>query len=277
MNAGKALTTLAETLPEQEQLAPLLFIGHGSPMNGIEDNIFSQEWRKIAQQLPVPKAILVVSAHWLSRGVFVTGMENPRTIHDFGGFPRALYEVQYPAAGNKKLAGEVVSLLQDTNAGLDHEWGLDHGSWTILRQMYPDASIPVLQLSIDFYKPSEFHYGLGKQIAALRKKGVMIIGSGNLIHNLRMVDFANLDTPDYGYDWAREMHQVFKDKISASDHQSLIKYEGLGNAAKLAIPTPDHYYPLLYVLGAASKTEKPLYFNDVLVGGSLNMTSVLFQ
>lgn len=277
MNTGSTLARLQETLPEQDVLMPALFIGHGNPMNGIENNEFSLAWEKLGITLPKPAAVLVISAHWLTKGTFITAMEKPKTIHDFGGFPQELFDVQYPAPGNPKMAAEVRSILQQTNAGLDHEWGLDHGAWTVLKRMYPNADIPVLQLSIDFYKPALYHFELGKQLASLRKKGVLIIGSGNMIHNLRLVDFANIDRVDYGYDWAIEMHELFKQKITAGDYKGLIDYEHLSKSAKLAIPTPDHYYPLLYTLGMQQKNETPLFFNDKLVAGSLNMTSVQFS
>lgn len=263
-----------DDLKEQDEKLPVLFIGHGSPMNGIQDNEFSRGWANMGQQITRPKAVLVISAHWLTRGTHVTAMEEPKTIHDFGGFPQELFNVQYPAKGNPKLAEETAKLVTSTNVGLDHDWGLDHGTWTVVRHMYPDADIPVLQLSIDYGKPPEYHYNLAKEIASLRKKGVLIIGSGNMVHNLRMVDWRKLNEPEYGYDWAIEMNTIFKEKIANGDHAGLIDYENLNKAAKLAIPTPDHYYPLLYNLGLQDKTDDISFFNDRLVGGSLNMTSV---
>jgi len=263
-------------LPPQDQSMPVLFIGHGSPMNGIENNDFSRKWELLGKDLPVPKAVLVISAHWLTKGTHITAMEHPDTIHDFGGFPQALFDVQYPAPGDPLLAGETKSLISSTNVGLSHDWGLDHGAWTVVRRMYPDATIPVLQLSIDYTKPAAYHYELAKELAALRKKGVLIIGSGNMVHNLRMITWGKMDVPNYGYDWAIEMHELFKQKISAGDHAALINYEQLSKSAKLAIPTPDHYYPLLYTLALQDKKKAPLFFNDQLVAGSLNMTSVQF-
>lgn len=261
-------------LNEQDEKLPVLFIGHGSPMNGIEDNEFSRTWTKMGQEIMKPKAVLVISAHWLTRGTHVTAMEEPKTIHDFGGFPQALFDVQYPAKGSHQLAEETAKLITSTNVGLDHDWGLDHGTWSVVRHMYPDADIPVLQLSIDYAKPPQYHYELAKEIASLRKKGVLIIGSGNMVHNLRMVDWRKLNEPDYGFDWAIEMNAIFKGKIANADHKALIDYESLSKAAKLAIPTPDHYYPLLYNLGLQDKNDDISFFNDRLVGGSLNMTSV---
>lgn len=261
-------------LTEEDVKLPVLFIGHGSPMNGIEDNEFSQTWAKMGETIQKPKAVLVISAHWLTRGTHITAMENPKTIHDFGGFPQALFDVQYPAKGNPELAQATKSLIHTTDVGLDHDWGLDHGTWTVVRHMYPNADIPVLQLSIDYNKPPQYHYDLAKQLALLRKKGVLIIGSGNMVHNLRMIAWNKINEPNYGFDWAIEMDQVFKDKIVAKDHKSLINYETLNKASKLAIPTPDHYFPLLYTLGLQDEKDETSFFNDKMVGGSLNMTSV---
>lgn len=276
MSGIAAFRQFTDALKEQETRMPVLFVGHGSPMNGIENNDFSRAWEQTGKDLPLPKAVLVISAHWLTRGTQITAMDHPKTIHDFGGFPRALFEVQYPAPGDPRLAAETRDLIQSAQVSLDHEWGLDHGTWTVVRRMYPDASIPVLQLSIDYAKPAEWHYNLGKELAKLRKKGVLIIGSGNMIHNLGMVAWDKLETPGYGYDWAIEMHELFRKKIMAGDHQALINYQSLSPSAKLAIPTPDHYYPLMYILGLQEKGEEPEFFNDQLVAGSLNMTSVKF-
>ena len=263
------------SLPSQAGKAmPVLFVGHGSPMNGIEDNEFSRSWMKLGLEIPTPKAVLCISAHWLTRGTYVTAMEAPKTIHDFGGFPKALYNVEYPAPGDPILANNTVEMIKHTNAGLDHDWGLDHGTWSVVRRMYPDANIPVLQLSIDYHQPAAFHYKLGNELAALRKKGVLIIGSGNMVHNLRMVAWDKLDDPGYGYDWAIEMNEVFKKNILSKNHQSLIEYEKLGDAALKAIPTPDHYYPLLYTLRLQTNTDEVEIFNDKAQGGSLTMTSV---
>jgi 4,5-DOPA dioxygenase extradiol len=248
---------------------PVLFIGHGSPMNGIEDNEFSRTWAKFGYEIPKPKAVLVISAHWLTNGTHITAMENPKTIHDFGGFPQALFDVQYPAKGSPELAAGTSKLITSTTVGLDHDWGLDHGTWTVVRHMYPNADIPVLQLSIDYNKPAQYHFDLAKQLISLRNKGVLIIGSGNMVHNLRMIAWDKLQESEYGYDWAIEMNSIFKDKISNSDFQSLINYEKLGAAAKLAIPTPDHYYPLIYSIALQEKQDEISFFNDKLVGGSL--------
>lgn len=261
-------------LAEEEEKMPVLFIGHGSPMNAIEDNIFSKRWQQMGKEIPTPKAVVVVSAHWLTKGTMVTAMPNPKTIHDFGGFPQALFDVQYPAPGSPELATEIQKLITNPAVELDHDWGLDHGTWSVVKHMYPDADIPVLQLSIDYYKPAAYHYELAKQLLALRKKGVLIIGSGNMVHNLRMVAWDKLNEPEYGFDWALEMNDVFKNKISNGFHKELIQYEKLHKAATLAIPTPDHYYPLLYILALQTDNDKVEFFNDKAVGGSLTMTSV---
>jgi 4,5-DOPA dioxygenase extradiol len=249
---------------------PAFFIGHGSPMNGIEENDFSLSWRHLGEKLgaefPAPKAVLCVSAHWLTRGTHVTAMEQPPTIHDFGGFPQALFDVRYPAPGSLECAHEVRDLVPSAQIGLDQEWGLDHGAWTVIRHLYPEANIPVLQLSIDYAQPGRHHYELGRQLAGLRRLGYLVIGSGNMVHNLRRIDLSNLETPGFGFDWAHEMNTAFKQHILDRDHGPLMDYETLGPSAKLAIPTPDHYYPLLYVAVSI--------FNDVAVGGSLTMTSV---
>jgi 4,5-DOPA dioxygenase extradiol len=274
MTGLSAFNKFTSGLEEQGYLMPVLFIGHGSPMNGIEDNEFSQHWAKMAKEIPTPAAVLVVSAHWFRKGTMVTAMDFPKTIHDFGGFPQALFDVQYPAPGNPELAKESVSLIHTAKAELDHEWGLDHGTWTVVRCMYPEAKIPVLQLSIDYTKGPQFHYDLAKELYALRKKGVLIIGSGNMVHNLRMVAWDKMNEPGYGYDWALKMNDTFKQLITSGDHKPLINYESLGKEAMLAIPTPEHYLPLLYTLGLKGEKDAISFFNDKAVAGSLTMTSV---
>jgi len=260
-------------LPGQDSVMPVLFIGHGSPMNGIEHNEFSGSWAKLAKEIPLPKAILVISAHWLSRGTKITAMDFPETIHDFGGFPKELFEVQYPAPGNPELARETAAIIQSVEVELTHDWGLDHGAWAVIRNMYPDATIPVLQLSIDYTKGPQFHYELAKELSSLRSKGVLIMGSGNMVHNLRMISFDRMDK-EFGFDWAIEMNDIFKKHINSRNHQALVNYESLGSGAKLAIPTPDHYYPLLYSLGLQNKKDEAAVFNDKLMAGSLTMTSL---
>ena len=204
-----------------------------------------------------------------------TAMEQPRIIYDFGGFPQALFDVQYPAPGQPALAKETAALIRSVHVELDHDWGLDHGTWTIVRHMYPEANIPVLQLSIDYSKGAQYHYDLAKELYALRKKGVLIIGSGNMIHNLRMAAWDKLNDA-YGYDWAMKMNETFKSMIADNDHKALINYSLLGREATLAIPTPEHYLPLMYTLGLKGKNDTTSFFNDKVVGGSLNMTSVKF-
>ncbi|MCO6162975.1 4,5-DOPA dioxygenase extradiol [Flavobacterium sp. NRK F7] len=264
----------SSSLLEIDQKMPVLFIGHGSPMNAIEDNEFSKRWQQMGQEIPKPKAVIVVSAHWLTQGTAITAMSQPKTIHDFGGFPQALFDVQYPAPGDPNLANEIQKMVTNPSLVLDHEWGLDHGTWSVVKHMYPNADIPILQLSIDYHKPAMYHYELAKQLLSLRKKGVLIIGSGNMVHNLRMVAWNKLNEPEYGYDWALEMNTIFKQKISMGNHLDLIAYNKLNKSASLAIPTPDHYYPLLYILALQTNTDEVVFFNDKAVGGSLTMTSV---
>jgi 4,5-DOPA dioxygenase extradiol len=274
MTTFSAFRNFTDGLPEQETLMPVLFIGHGSPMNGIEDTEFSRRWTKMAEEIPVPAAVLVVSAHWLSQGTRITAMDFPRTIHDFGGFPRELYAVQYNAPGDPLLAKEAAGLIHSAQVELDHDWGLDHGTWSVVRHMYPEANIPVLQLSIDYAKGPQYHYDLSKELYTLRKKGVLIIGSGNMVHNLRMVAWDRLNEPGFGFDWALHSNEQFKHLIAEGDFASLINYESLGKEARLAIPTPEHYLPLLYVLGLKSSKDATSFFNDKAVAGSLTMTSV---
>lgn len=253
---------------------PVLFLGHGSPMNAIEENEFVQGFRETGKTIPKPSAILCISAHWETRGTFITAMEKPRTIHDFGGFPQALFDVQYPAPGDPLLARETQSLITKTTVGLDESWGLDHGAWSVIKHLYPAADVPVIEMSIDHYQTPLYHYELAKELAALRKKGVLIIGSGNMVHNLRMVAWDKLNTDAYGYDWAIEASEQMKQYIRSGDHQSLIRFRSQGLAFDLAIPTPEHYLPLLYTLALQEKGDQVSFFNDKPVGGSLTMTSV---
>ncbi|MEO6732606.1 MAG: 4,5-DOPA dioxygenase extradiol [Ferruginibacter sp.] len=271
-----AFNKFTDDLKEQEQLMPVLFIGHGSPMNGIEDNEFSRRWAGMANEIKTPVAVLVISAHWFSKGTRITAMDFPPTIHDFGGFPKALFDVTYDAPGNPSLALETAAIIQSAQVHLDHDWGLDHGTWTVIRHMYPEAKIPVLQLSIDYTKGPQYHYELAKELYSLRKKGVLIIGSGNMVHNLGMVAWDKLNAPSYAYDWALTLNEKFKQLITDGDHQPLINYETLGKEARLAIPTPEHYLPLLYSLGLKGEADTTSFFNDKAVGGSLTMTSVKF-
>jgi 4,5-DOPA dioxygenase extradiol len=274
MNTLSAFNKFTSDLKEQDFLMPVLFVGHGSPMNGIEDNEFSERWIRMAKEIPTPAAVLVISAHWFTNGTRVTAMDFPETIHDFGGFPQALFDVQYPAPGNPALAQETASLLHSAHVELNHDWGLDHGAWSVVRRMYPEAKIPVLQLSIDYTKPPQYHYDLAKELYSLRKKGVLIMGSGNMVHNLRMISWQNMNNAGFGYDWALTMNDRFKQIISSGDYHPLINYEKLGTEARLAIPTPEHYLPLLYSLGLKNNKDEISFFNDKAVAGSLTMTSV---
>jgi len=253
---------------------PVLFLGHGSPMNAIEDNQFAEGFRTIAKTLPRPNAILCISAHWFTIGTKVTAMENPPTIHDFYGFPKELFEVQYPAKGSPELAKEIKKLLYITTVALDKNWGLDHGTWSVIKHLYPKADIPVIQLSIDSTKPASYHYDLAQQLIPLRKKGILIIGSGNIVHNLGLVNYQNFDKDDYGYDWAIEAKEKINQWLMEGNFQSIINYDKQIKSIQLAIPTPEHYLPLIYALGLKEKSETITLFNDKLVAGSLSMTSL---
>jgi len=253
---------------------PVLFIGHGSPMNAIEENEFVQGWRDLGKSLPHPKAILCVSAHWETRGTYVTAMSNPKTIHDFGGFPKALYEVEYPAPGSPELANETKHTITKTTVGLDEKWGLDHGAWSVVRPMYPEADIPVIEMSLDYSQSPQSHFELAKELSALRNKGVLIIGSGNMVHNLRLVAWDKMNEPEYGFDWAIQANEKFKTLIESGDFKSLINYANLGREVQLSVPTPDHYLPLLYALALKEENEAVSFFNDKPVMGSLTMTSL---
>ena len=270
------LRKITEQLSSTKQM-PVLFLGHGSPMNAIEQNEFVQGFRKIGNEIPKPAAVLVVSAHWETRGTFVTAMDNPKTIHDFSGFPNELYEVQYPAPGNPALAKETKNIITKTEIGLDDKWGLDHGAWSVIKHMYPDADVPVIQLSLDYLKSAKYHYELAKELSPLRKKGVLLVGSGNMVHNLRMVDWRRLNEVDYGYDWALEASEKIKKFILSNEHKQLINYQSLGKEFNLAVPTPEHYLPLLYVLALKKENENVTLFNDKAVGGSLTMTSIKIE
>ncbi len=253
---------------------PVLFLGHGSPMNAIEENEFVEGFRTIGKSISKPNAILCVSAHWETRGTFVTAMELPRTIHDFGGFPKALFDVQYPAQGSPELANETKSLITTTNVELDHKWGLDHGAWSVIKHLYPEADVPVIQMSLDYYQKPQYHYDLMKELSSLRKMGVLIIGSGNMVHNLRLVAWDNFDSDNFAFDWALEASEKMKKYILNGDHKKLINYRCHGKAFELAIPTPEHYLPLLYVMALKEENEDVQLFNDKAVAGSLTMTSV---
>ena len=268
-----ALEAFAETFPASEPL-PGLFIGHGSPMNAIEDNRFVRSFRQVAQSIPKPKAILCVSAHWFIDGTKVTAMHRPRTIHDFGGFPRELHETQYPAPGSPELAGLAAELAKPTPVSMDQSWGFDHGSWTVAMQMYPQADVPIVQLSIDRRLTPQEHLELGKRLNDLRRRGVLVMGSGNLLHNLRMADLSKVEQRDYGYDWAMDARQFINQCIAEGNYRPLVEYTRQGRAMQLAIPTPDHFLPLLYILGLEHDPANHQLFNDELLAGSLSMTSL---
>ena len=251
---------------------PALFVGHGSPMNAIEDNAYTQVWKTVAERIPKPRAILCISAHWETRGVGVCSAEQPETIHDFGGFPQALFDVRYPAPGDKQLAQRVANLLDGVPAHMTPQWGLDHGAWSVLCVMYPSADVPVVQLSLDSAQPGAFHLGIGRQLAPLREEGILIFGSGNIVHNLRLLNLRNPAPAD----WAVRANTLLRDRIVANDDTALADWSKLGADVALAVPTPEHYLPLLYVLGARRADDKIHIFNDSAFS-SLAMTSVLFE
>ncbi len=270
-----ALNKLSNELEATEKM-PVLFLGHGSPMNAIEENQFVKGFRNQGSAIQKPKAILCISAHWETKGTYVTAMDMPRTIHDFGGFPQALFDVQYPAPGSPDLARETANLITHTDVGLDDKWGLDHGAWSVIKHMYPDADVPVIQLSLDYTKPASYHFQLAQELQALRSKGVLIIGSGNMVHNLGMVAWNKLNAGPYAYDWAIEANDKMKHFILNEDFQSLVNFKKQGKAFDLAIPTPEHYLPLIYTVALKTKNDDTTLFNDEPLGGSLSMTSVKF-
>lgn len=273
MSSLNDLHKISESFPNTEKM-PVLFLGHGSPMNAIEENEFVEGFRNTAKTLPKPQAILCISAHWFTNGTKVTAMEMPRTIHDFGGFPQELYQVQYPAQGSPELAKSTQNLLQPVSVELDDQWGLDHGAWSVIKHLYPEANIPVIQLSIDYTKSADYHFELAQKLNSLRHKGILIIGSGNIIHNLRLVDFYNFHKDNYGYDWAIEAREKVNNYLFNEDFDPIINYEKQGKALQLAVPTPEHYLPLIYTLGLKDKTDSMELFNDKLLAGSLSMTSL---
>jgi 4,5-DOPA dioxygenase extradiol len=260
---------------------PVLFVGHGSPMNAIEDNESSRGWKAVASSLPRPRAILCISAHWETWGTMVTAMAQPRTIHDFGGFPRPLYDAQYPAPGDPALAQEICETVKHFDVALDQDWGLDHGCWSVLKQMFSAANIPVVQLSLDTSKTAQAQYDLARELAPLRTQGIMILGSGNMVHNLRRVVLRGNRlsgfNSSFGLDWALEANALFKKLIDEDRHTELVNYQSLGSAVQLAVPTPEHYLPLLYALALKEAGESVAYFNDYPLAGSLTMTSLIIQ
>jgi len=259
-----------------EQIMPVLFIGHGSPTFTLDDNEYIPSWKKIAQEIPKPKCVLCISAHWLTDNVTkVTAMEHPKTIHDFGMFSDELYEIQYNAPGSPEIANDIKETLKQENIELDYKWGMDHGSWCVLRHMYPNEDVPVLQLSIDYSKKDlNFHFELGKKLSYLRQKGVLIIGSGNIVHNLRVVHFQKYN---FGYEWAKNFDAMCRKEIKSENFDKLINYKQLGSDAILSVPTPDHYIPLLYILGLKHKDDKVHFPVSGFNYGSLSMTSIIFS
>src|SRR5512133_857691 len=269
----KELNKITESLASTERM-PVLFLGHGTPMNAIEENEFVRGFRNIEKTIPKPAAVLCISAHWETKGTYVTAMETPPTIHDFGGFPEELFNVQYPAPGSPELARQTQEIVTKSQVCLDMNWGLDHGAWSVIRHMYPKADIPVIQMSLDYFQAAQYHYELASELASLRNKGVLIIGSGNIVHNLRMLAWNKLNEDNYGYDWAIEAGSKMKELILNDNHNELITYRSLGKAFELAVPTPEHYLPLIYALALKDKKEPVSLFNDKIVAGSLLMTSV---
>jgi len=265
----KLTSSMSETT-----LMPVLFVGHGSPMNAIEENEFTAGWRSVGESIVTPRAILCVSAHWETKGTLITAMPQPRTIHDFCGFPEQLYSVQYPAPGSQHVASETREQLSHVKVELDQNWGLDHGCWSILRHMYPGAKIPVLQLSLDYTLSPSAHYDLARNLAGLRRKGILVIGSGNIVHNLRLIRW---NKPLGGHDWAEETNEKMKQLIMAKEHKILTGYASPGQEMALAIPTAEHYLPLLYALALQEKNESVSIFNDKVVYGSVSMTSIIIN
>ena len=253
---------------------PAIFFGHGNPMNAIEDNAYSQAWARIGRGMPKPRGVLCVSAHWYPPATLVTAMPQPRTIHDFGGFPRALHEVQYPAPGSPELAARVQALLAPAPVASDTRWGLDHGTWSVLCHVFPDADVPVVQLAMDETQPAQFHYDLGRRLAPLRDEGILVMGSGNLVHNLHAYAWGR--HPAEPFDWALRFEKQARALIAAGDHAPLVGYEGLGKDALLSAPTPEHYLPLLYVLGASGPGDSVTFPVEGIDGGSVSMLTVAF-
>ncbi len=252
---------------------PVLFIGHGSPMNAIEENEFVAGWRQVAGTIQRPSAVLCISAHWETYGTYVTSMKYPRTIHDFGGFPQELYEIQYPAPGDPGLAARTRDIIKN-GITLDNNWGLDHGTWSVIRHFYPHADIPVIQLSLNYNKTPRQHFEMAQEMRKLRDQNVLVIGSGNMVHNLSKISWDKIDEPGFGYDWAIEANDRMKEFILSGDYASLMNYKDQGTAFDLAIPSPEHFLPLLYTLALKEEKDDIEIFNDKAVAGSLTMTSL---
>ena len=250
---------------------PVMFIGHGSPLTAFEDNHFTHGWAALANAIPKPRAVLCISAHWYTRGSAVTAMLQPRTIHDFHGFPDALYQFHYPAPGDPLLVQRVSDLLSPVAVNQDQQWGFDHGAWAVLKHMYPCADVPIIQLSIDGTRDAQWHYDLGKRLAPLRDEGVLILGSGNVVHNLQLLHFAE---PTAALPWAQQFNQYVRASLEAHDYHALVNYQQQRESAALSVPTSEHYDPLLYVLGASAATEPVSIVLDEIVLGSISMLSV---
>jgi 4,5-DOPA dioxygenase extradiol len=257
---------------DMSKLMPVIFFGHGNPMNALNRNVYSEGWVRIGANIPRPKAILAVSAHWYIRNTLVTAMSAPPTIHDFGGFPPELYQVRYPAPGDPALARRVQALLGPASVDLDEQWGLDHGTWSVLCHAFPRADVPVVQLSIDRTQPAAFHYEIGKRLAPLREEGILIVGSGNLVHNLHT--YAWGQHPVEPFDWAVRFENRVRELLLTADDRPLVSYQTLGPDATLAVPTPDHYLPLLYVIALRGKSERISFPVEGVDGGSVSMLAV---
>lgn len=252
---------------------PMIFVGHGSPMNAIEDNQFTRNWKEMAKAIPKPEAIVSFSAHWFTKGTKIMDEDNPKTIYDMYGFPKALYEIIYNAPGNPKLA-RVAKNLISRDSVFDNSWGIDHGTWSVLVHMYPEREIPVFQISIDAFAPPEAHYQIGKELKSLRDQGVLLFGTGNIVHNLRRIDMGMCDK---GFYWGNQFDDYIKENILNGNHENILNYMSLGESAKLAVPTPDHFNPILYILGAVDPEDKVTVYNDSFVLGSVSMTSYMFS
>jgi 4,5-DOPA dioxygenase extradiol len=272
MSGLGALTDALAGLDTRDQRMPALFVGHGSPMNAIEDNEWSRGWARVGAALPRPGAILCVSAHWQTRGVMVTAMERPRTIHDFHGFPEELHRTVYPAPGSPELARTTQEQVRTATVGADRAWGLDHGTWSVLARMFPRADVPVVQLSLDATREPAWHYELARELRGLRERGVLVMGSGNIVHNLPRLDRR---LPRAGFDWAVEFDARITELIDRGDHRAVVEYEALGRSAALSVPTSEHYLPLLYALAAKHEAEPIAYFNDAVTMGGISMRSVV--
>ncbi len=270
----RRINTMNQNLKNPLPQMPVLFLGHGSPMNAIETNSFTQALRHLGEALPTPRAILAISAHWMTRGTWVTHMQKPKTIHDFGGFPQELFDVQYPAPGSPELADLIRTSIQNpTISADDSEWGLDHGTWSVLKHLYPNANIPVVQLSLDMSQPSQFHFELGQKLQTMRQQGILIVGSGNIVHNLRQIRWE----PDARtFDWALEFDAWAKQQMEKRNFSALTNDYLKTEAGRMSVPTPDHYYPLLYILGATQANDTLHFDFEGTQHGSISMRCVRF-